>query len=523
MRKLISLLVLCFALAATALGQNQSQIARSNGVFYANAFNTWQAKLFFGMPAGPGAGLVAGGGAVTLKDGTVIYPFNVNAPLIWDYGQAGAENVATVGVVGCNSYSTIEPPACAVAAVFANAHGRGATLKSGTAGLQEALNYAYQRGGGIVVIDQPWVNDGGTDAMLGLAAGYANVTIQDFRGPVPQWKSLAPTTLVALATPATRSAAAGTTQVISAATVGTFTNAPQYVCVTYVDPLGGESPCSASYNFTPADAVHGIFFNTPAASTGAVGWRAYVGITGVNTQYLMPITATTCTLSTLEFAYPSCAIGSNATFAGPVTTTQLATGYVTNTYRPVPQGHTIMAYVPVNAMPLGPVQTHFGPWAATGALTATQPNVLGSAYLPTGYLNFIGKSIRVSGQVVWTAVNTATPSILVSLGPTFATGTPTPICTLAETTAMTAAVHYVNFSCTITTNATGAAGTVMGTGTMQVQLAGGTTTGPVAVSQATAAITSDLTLSNAIYVIANLTTAGANPSQLLDLHIEALN
>lgn len=525
MRKLISLLVLCFALAATAFGQNQSQIARSGGTFYANAFNTWQAKLYSGGPPGASAGLVVGGGAVPLRDGTVIYPFNTNAPLIWDYGQPGAENLATAGVVGCTSYSQVEPPPCAVAAVFANAHGRGATVKSGTAGLQEALNFAYQKGGGIVVVDQAWVNDGGTEAMLGLAAGYANVTIQDFRGPVPQWKALAPTTLVRLATPATRSAAADATQVIPSAVAGTFPNAAIWVCVTYVDPLGGESPCSAAYTFTPPDATHGMFYASPAASVGAVGWRAYEGITGVATQYLLPISAATCTLSALEFAYPACAIGSSATFTTPTVATQLAPGYTVALYRPNTQGHTLFNYVPVNAMPLGPIQTHYGPFDVTAGSTAGQVQVLGTVQLPTGFLNSIGKSLRVSGKITIATANAATtPQILVQLGPTFTTGTPTNICTLTDTTVLTAAVWNFQFSCTMTTNAVGGAGTVFPEGATIRQLGAGTTLGLVAVESAVAAIAAvNVQAQQTLYVtfIGASNTTGA--TQLLTLHLESLN
>jgi hypothetical protein len=525
MRKLFSVLVILSFLAVPALAQNQSQIARASGRFYANAFNTWNAKLTQGFTGiGAQGGTVYGGGAVSLKDGTIIYPFNTNAPLLWDAGQAGQENLTTVGVAGCSSYSTVEPSTCVVAAVFANPHGRGALLKSGTFGLQEAINFAYAKGGGVVVIDRAWTNDGGTDAIIAAAAGYYNVVLEDLRGPVPQYKVLSPATLVNLATPATRSAVVDATEVRSATTAGTFAAAPQFVCVTYVDPLGGESPCSGSYNFTPADALHGIYFASPAAATGAVGWRAYAGITGVNTQYRLPISASTCTLSTLVGAYPACAIGSAATFTTPTTATDLAPGYTANTYRPVPQSHSIMAYAPVNAMPLGPVQTQYGPFAATAAVAATQPSVLGTARLPDGFLNTIGKTIRVSGQITYTAVNTATPNFTVAIGPSFTTGTPTNMCVFANTTALGAAVYNAQFSCTMTVNAVGAAGTIMAGGTLVNQLAGGTTTGSTATAQTTAAVTADIqTYNNSIYIFEIFTTAGANPTQLLNLHVESLN
>src|SRR5207245_10724846 len=109
------------------------------------------------------------GGGVTLKDGTLIYPFSSTAPLLWDVGQANQENIATTSVSGCSTYTTTEPPSCSITATFANTHGRGAIVKSGSFGLQEAINYANSQGGGVVVVDAQWKLDGGTDAILTAA------------------------------------------------------------------------------------------------------------------------------------------------------------------------------------------------------------------------------------------------------------------------------------------------------------------------------------------------------------------
>jgi hypothetical protein len=69
-----------------------------------------------------------------------------------------------------------------ITANFANVHGQGDLVASGTAGLQEALNFAAANGGGVVVVDGFWANLGGTSAMMAAATGATNVSLRDNRG-----------------------------------------------------------------------------------------------------------------------------------------------------------------------------------------------------------------------------------------------------------------------------------------------------------------------------------------------------
>jgi hypothetical protein len=175
-----------------------------------------------------------------------------------------------------------------------------------------------------------------------------------------------------------------------------------------------------------------------------------------------------------------------------------------------------------------PFQSHYGPFVAYGALTAGQIAVLGSVNLPTGYLNQIGRTIRVSGKVALTTVNTATlPYITIGLNWAggLTAGAQVAVCSLVPAAAGATSTQNETFSCTMTTNAVGATavGSMMTNGSeMLVAAAGGALLGAT-VDTGTAAIGSlglfsQVTL-NVVYTSTTNVTAG---EQLLDLHIETL-
>jgi hypothetical protein len=419
---------------------------------------------------------------------------------------------------------------CSLPITAVNSHQQGSYfLTSATCGLQEAINDLgtpnTTTNGGTVVVTQEFYQLGCNAATItGIANNLrSNVYVLDKSYGQNLWYTLQPSTLSALATPATRSATAGNTQVISGTAVGTWAASTYFVCVTYVDVLGGESPCSASFSFTATASV-ALNYASPAASTGAVGWRAYGGLTGTSTQYQLPITSTNCTLSTLT-PYPACAIGAAGVFPTPTTATALAPGYVVNVYRPNTQSHTTFAFAPTGIPPNQGVgyQTHYGPFIATANVPAGNVAVLATVPLNTAVLNTIYRTIRVTGKVTSTPANTAAQTYAISLGPSFTTGTPTAICSTIGA-ALTAAAYNTVLSCTMTVNATGASGTIMPNGWSISQLAAGTTTSIATnVDTGTAAITDDLTGQQLLYVVLTSGTAATNPAQLLDLHIEYLN
>ncbi len=116
-------------------------------------------------------------GRVTLPDGISFMPLAVNAPATVGVG-ANAEMV-TPSAVSCTTpdiYAT-----CQFTATFANTHGLGDLVTSGTEGLQEAANQAHILGG-LVLIDGAWKAAGGVAATLTNNKGWTNVKVIDGRG-----------------------------------------------------------------------------------------------------------------------------------------------------------------------------------------------------------------------------------------------------------------------------------------------------------------------------------------------------
>jgi len=178
----------------------------------------------------------------------------------------------------------------------------------------------------------------------------------------------------------------------SATTGGTWPNSAEFVGYIYVDALGGWSVASTTASLTPsASGTNVLQFNSPAASTGAVGWLPFGGLAYNTTTYVLPVTATNCTLSTAFTGYPVCAIGANATMTAPVVTTSLIpqSGGIAAAYNPNPQSHTTFAYRP-SQRPGYQFQTNYGPFVACPAVTAGQLCVVGTIQLPTGFLQALG-------------------------------------------------------------------------------------------------------------------------------------
>ncbi len=118
-------------------------------------------------------------GQITLPDGAVVPVLATTAPVQVGSGS-NAETVTPSAVSnstpGVNGTSTIT-------ATFANTHGIGDLVTSGTYGLQEALNYAGAQGGGQVIVDNEWASLAGSSAAAIIAAATlpSGVTIWDNR------------------------------------------------------------------------------------------------------------------------------------------------------------------------------------------------------------------------------------------------------------------------------------------------------------------------------------------------------
>lgn len=101
---------------------------------------------------------------VTLVDGSSIQPFNTNASLTFSSGSA-SETVTPVSVSGAT-----------ISAAFQFVHGSSVQVTSGTFGLQEAINFAFAAGGGVVQVSNRF---SGSASTITSATAKAGVTIED--------------------------------------------------------------------------------------------------------------------------------------------------------------------------------------------------------------------------------------------------------------------------------------------------------------------------------------------------------
>jgi hypothetical protein len=462
--------------------------------------------------------------------------FNTNATVkIIDVNSANTETVS--GVTPAYSGGT-----CTLSFSTSNTHTAGSyILRSGTCGLREALNDLGGLGGE-VIIDQRFYDDGCTASTITTSATVggtlqANQYIHDISNGQDTWYNLQPSTLTTISAPTTSAAStcATTAGLICqvATTGGSWPNSAEIFGEVYVDAVGGWSASSTTAGFTPsASGTNVIQFNSPAASTGAAGWLPFGGLTYNSATYMLPVTSTTCTLSTTFTAYPVCAIGSNATILAPVTTTSLNPQYggIAAAYNPNPQSHTTFAYRP-SQRPGYQMQLNYGPFTACPALTAGQLCVVGTVQLPVGFLTSvgIGGTIRFSFDVSNTLTTAGTNTgIDVEIGDItdFTTGTPKIVCTELHPTSTGTVNAKYHEECDWTVNALTTSGTIMpgGFSTLSVAGSGGAVVDAIS-EQGTAAITTDVLDQDSVYFVW-LQTSGAStttPPKMLDLHIEVLN
>jgi len=434
-------------------GAAYSQLARVAGEFDAKNFNSWQAVAFSGFSATGSQTLqIFQGGGVVLQDGTLLYPFNVNAPLLVDAGQANAEVVTPTAVSGCTTYSQTEPPPCSITATFTNTHGRGAVIKSGTLGLQEAINLAHAIGAGYPTFDRVTINQapsvtaatGGPtsfQALMTALVPFQGVSIADkSQGPIQWWNAYGgATTLAAPATLVNATAGFG----VNGAnfTGGAYTGNSTYItCISYVDIMGQEGPCSATFTVATSGVAttDQIGYTAPAASAGAVGYTIYITLaSGTYTlSYKVPLVVqptvvgvapaagTVCTLTAIETITPACAVanttygqtGSGAVVSALTLNTspiepQSTIISTTSVYVPQPGGRTTYSYVPGTHFGTGGTIASSLAFPLTAAAATLVPAVLGTVNLAPGFMNQVGKTLEVCGE----ATSTATAATIVDI------------------------------------------------------------------------------------------------------------
>lgn len=513
MKKVISILILALA-SGLCYGQTVFN-SREAGQFNAAAYN-WGDRIIVtsGNATTGSASIVLQWGSVTLQDGRELVPFATNAPLVIGTGTT-VETVTPTAVSGCavgrfaNNYQT-----CTITASFANVHGAGEVVSSGTFGLQEAINDAAMNSvkspgsGGVVVVDKAWAIAGGTQTILtaaSLAGNFAAggglniaglppvVTVSDMRGfPVQQWAPR-PSTLSLIA--------AGAALTLTQSAGGSLTSSGTYrVSYEYVDPLLGISlPGTTSAQITLTGSNQTITTSVPVASAGAVGYipmiTASAGADG--TQIEVPVTSAVCTLSVLTIAgKPTCAMGSAATITANPSATAKEVLFGT--------AHTTFAPFPATSF-AAPFQTSFGPFTAVATVTAGSSNDVAQFFIPSAYLNFLSKSFDVCPKLTGTNAATAIPTLNLTASNQYAQS-PVNLGALIFATQTGAVTTEACF--TVQTNTIGASGKFMvsGTGMSAIQSSGATVPG----SDVSAAASSTLDLTSGLYFAINLAATTAN-------------
>lgn len=474
MRKLLSILGLVAALTApAAFAQNRVSFA---GVTVARDYaygvtpNVAPLLVTAGSTGTGSYSVTVAFGNTTTASGIVIAPLSILAPIT----IGGGTNTETVTPSAVSCSTPAVQYTCQFTATFTYSHGNGDLVRSGTYGLQEAID-AQAGLGGVVGVDSAWTRLGGLSSTITAATVFPNVVIQDTRAAaVTYWYPQAGATTI-LALPTTLTAV---TALPSATPVGAFGTGTYYMCVAYVDVMGQEGPCSAT--FSQAGLATGSFiFSPPAASTGAVGYTIYISLTSGTyaLAYKVPLTSTICGLTTLETVTTACAV-TNATY-GQTGTTATVTAITVNT-SPIllnktvisttavthgtPNGRTTYVYSPGSGLALSGITGASFPFTIGAAAATTVPSVGGTLNIPPGYMNAVGRKVRVCGYGTMSGASTATVLELSLQWDSFGQNTAGLPVTIADnqatpTTAVSGTVVNVSFCDTLVTTVAGTGAT----------------------------------------------------------------
>jgi hypothetical protein len=415
--------------AVSTRGSNLSFVA---GRFVANEYvnygGNFASQVYQGNSATGSSTITVRGGYIVLQDGRSIVPFAVGVPIVLN--DTTAELVTPTAVSGCYKSQGMNQDAilvtCTITASFSFTHGIGTGISSGTGGLAEAVNDAFNWGGGLVEI-QPGFSVNTTctgcyasvNAAIAAILPYASVGIEDCRtAPCQPWQPAQQVATV-LAAPTTLTSTTVGFGINGANTTGgTYTGTSTYnVNIAYVDVMGNEGPASATFSGLTAGtgSTNQIGIAAPAASTGAVGVVAYISLASgtYNLSYQVPMTAATCPggLTKIETVTPACAV-TNATYGqtgGNIVVSALTvntaplhllktTASTTAAYIGTPSGRTSYAYVPTGVLDgSGLTSTQQAYTVATAAAT-TVPEVIATIPISIGRMNFPGATLCVEGQ-----------------------------------------------------------------------------------------------------------------------------
>lgn len=483
-------------------------------------------------------------GSCTGTPGNGAPQFFIFGPTATPYPQYIRDATPSLSEVFTPSSTSLTGSTCGFAGSPVNSH-TTFWVSSGTAGLYEAVGTnSGQSYATTVLVDKWWY--GAMAALPGpqnpvtvikAAAGSAHVTIMDTTTSpwtVYQWNgssyaaSLSPSAFpnldvssyTGVSAPTALSTAAATNGLIATATTGgTIPASSTYrLAATYVDAAGGETlistdSASTSTIATGATATNILTVTSPAAATGAVGWRLYVsaasGAAGSEILY-----TPTCSSGTLAQPYlqpvlaPTtvCPIGANATVTAIVTGTA-----------------TVPAIA--NAFPRAAgTSLSFPPFTAAGAVAAAATQTLGVVNFPAGFLNTLGRSLEVCGNGSATT-NTAagTLTLATTLASVPGVTSITPFTAVSGATAASAQADPFNFCITYTTASTGTSGTLEVHGWVLYSLSGTAVLTPAGdiITAVSSAI--DLTKQDQLAITIKPTTTALTAAQLRQLVVTPQN
>lgn len=407
-----------------------------------------------------GAGTVYVAASFTVDQGAnAINPFLVNQTV--QIGRGAALETITLTAVGTPTLVGSEPSAYAIpiSATFSYVHGYGDPVFSATVGLQEAINVAAAAGSGTVIVDEAWYAAGGTlaiilAAIIPVTANIAGVCLANTIRILDQTTLTFYELRYSTVTPLVAPTIPLITQVASLVGVaGTFTAATYYVNFAYVDAKGGITLASSQYSFTATVSL-AIGGSGPVAEVGAVGYLVWTSAT--STTYLAPVTQVTG------------APAITAITCGGVKCFQIGTPFAV-----AAPGTSALAIVPVEATAyasaLLPVQSQnmiepfnavLPPFVVTGLISGTALE-MARLDVPAGFLNSIGRTLRLTFNGTFTPVSGATLTFSLELFSVYG-HTGTVIMTIGPTAVTSGTAAPCNFRLVIeiTTAATGATGTL---------------------------------------------------------------
>jgi hypothetical protein len=484
-------------------------------------------------PAGAASFTMSSGG-VRLQDGRSITPFSSGGLSILGAPSPGLpaipitigagttkETVTPTAVSGCipsiQNGGPGAPVTCQISATFANAHGQGEVVTSGTFGIQEAINDAafFNASSGAigrVVIDTGLVQAVGlanVNAGLALVNALPGVMLDDETGLTGAGSFAARATSTSTAA----AAAAPTLTAVACPAGSTGLTAGAYLAkLATVDVTGMVSQASSeSASATTSTALPCLTFTAPAAAAGQIGFLPYItaaaGASGTETLLAVTAANVSCTVTLTEALIPAC-IMTNTTY-GQVgaTVTLLANAPAT---APKPLGtetvnRTAFAYQPVGGLVAAPMPNVVLSQPATGTAAGTY-QLIGMA-LPSGYLNAVGHKFRLclSGHDTFGGVAGQTLALTIAYGPY--NNSDVALVAYGATAAGTGVAGTQTFQgCTeLNTTVAGASGTIQAHGIMNVNLGNTNVDSPIVDQQAAATA---LPLSTQQWLRVQLVTVG---------------